>query len=76
MAENSLIKVCVDSGCDTTWHNCGKMDRKCRNCGNTIKTINWQTYIKKFSLDWHQYDYQSEEVFRPLQKNAQLELEL
>jgi hypothetical protein len=60
-----MIKKCPDPGCETIYHNCTEKDKKCHYCGGSIKMINKETYIKKYSLFFFQYDYQTSEYFRP-----------
>ena len=70
------IKVCPDPQCEAVWHCCPKIQTKCKDCGGNIIKINEDTFWKKFSKNWFQYDFETGEYFRPQKKNAQLLLEL
>jgi hypothetical protein len=61
----NLIKKCPDSGCDAIYHNCKESDKKCKDCGGSIKMINKDTFMKKYANWFFQYDYQTGEYFRP-----------
>ena len=62
---SNLIKVCPDPGCGAVYHNCKVEDKKCKDCGGSIKMINQETHKRKFA-DWFwQYDYQTMEYLRP-----------
>lgn len=60
-----LIKVCVEPGCESVYHNCDFKVKKCEFCGGSIKMINQETYFKKFSDRFFQYDQKTGEYFRP-----------
>lgn len=60
-----VIKVCPDLGCEAVWHNCPKKHTKCGSCGGNIIMINENTYRKKFSKRFFQYDFETEEYYRP-----------
>lgn len=71
-----LIKVCPDPGCEAVWHNCPKKHTKCNDCGGNIMQINEDTFWKKFSNNWFQYDFETGEYFRPQKPIVQLSLDL
>jgi len=61
----NLIKVCINSNCGEVYHNCAKKDTRCPNCGMYMGRINQSTYLKKFSDQYWQFDYQTKEIYRP-----------
>ncbi len=65
MSELGLIKVCADPGCEAVWHNCPKEETKCGDCRGRIIIINEETFWKKFSKHYFQYNYHTREYFRP-----------
>lgn len=71
-----LIKVCVEFGCESVYHNCPEKIKKCEFCGGSIKMINQDTYFKKFSDRFYQYNQPTGEYFRPQKTKPQLTLEL
>ena len=74
MNGDKIIKVCPDPGCEAVWHNIPKSHTKCNDCGGNVMQINSETFWKKFSNNWFQYDFVTGEYFRP--QKPQLELEL
>lgn len=70
-----LIKVCVEYGCESVYHNCPEKVKKCEFCGGSIKMINQETYFKKFANRFFQYDQPTGEYFRPTKKITQTQLE-
>jgi len=60
-----LIKKCPDFGCDAIYHNCKKSDKKCKDCGGSIKMINKKTFMKKYVNWFFQYDYHTMKYYRP-----------
>lgn len=70
------IKVCPDPHCDAVWHNCPKKQTRCENCDGWIIKINEQTYWKKFSNHFFQFDFETMELYRPKKRVEQLTLEL
>jgi hypothetical protein len=60
-----MIKKCPDPGCETIYHNCTEKDKKCLNCGGSIKMINESTFLRKYKNWFFQYDYVTDEIFRP-----------
>ena len=62
---NNLIKVCPDLHCEAVYHNVQAKQTRCKNCGGWIIKINDKTYWKKFSENFFQYDYTTEEFYRP-----------
>jgi hypothetical protein len=69
-----LIKICPDPHCDTIYHNCTEKDKKCKNCGGTIKMINEKTFFKKYINHFWQLDYKTENFYRLQPNYKQLEL--
>jgi hypothetical protein len=71
-----MIKICPNPNCSEVYHNCKVTDKKCKNCGCRIMKINNETYRKKFSWLYWQYDYQTGQLYRPDTKivNNQLSL--
>lgn len=76
MQSLGLIKVCPEPGCDAVWHNCPEKHTHCNDCGGNIMKINEETFWKKFSNNWFQYDFNTGCYFRPQKINDQLELHL
>jgi len=62
-----MTKVCPNPHCDAVFHNCEEKDKKCKDCGTTIRKINKETYNKKFAGNFFQYDYQTMEYLRSWQ---------
>jgi hypothetical protein len=60
----SLIKVCPNPQCEAVWHNIPREYTKCNDCGGRVMIINLDTYEKKFSNNWFQYDFNTGEYFR------------
>jgi len=60
-----LIKICGEPACGSIYHNCPFEIKKCEFCGGSIKMINQETFFKKFSDSFFQYDQPSGEYFRP-----------
>jgi len=60
-----IIKVCGDPHCEAIWHNCPKKHTKCKDCGGRIMHINEETYWKKYSQNFFQYDFETVEYFYP-----------
>lgn len=71
-----LIKVCPVPGCEAVFHNCPKKHTKCNDCGGNIMQINEDTFWKKFSNNWFQYDFLTGEYYRPQKEVTQLSLDL
>lgn len=71
-----IIKVCVEFGCESVYHNCPVKITRCEYCNGNIKRINEETYFKKFSDRFFQYDQPTGEYFRPQKKQPQLKLDL
>jgi hypothetical protein len=69
----NLIKVCPDPGCEAVWHNIPKSHTKCNDCGGRVMIINQNTYFKKFSDNYFQYDFKTGNYYR-LQNQWQLSL--
>jgi len=70
-----IIKVCPDPGCESVWHYCPIKHTKCNDCGGRIMKINEDTFWKKFSKNWFQYNFETGEYFRPLKIESQLSLD-
>lgn len=69
-----IIKVCPDPRCEAVYHNCPKKHTKCNNCGGRIIEINENTFWKKFAKNWFQYDFTTNEYYRPIKNGFQLSL--
>lgn len=68
-----LIKVCGDPCCGTIFHNCPFEVKRCSFCDGSIKMINQETFFKKFSNNFFQYDQPTGEYYRP-RKQSQISL--
>lgn len=53
------IKVCTNPNCEEIAHNIEKEEKRCRNCGFLMVEINQETYLKKYSKWFWQYDYKT-----------------
>lgn len=73
---NELVKVCPDPKCEAVYHNCPKEHTRCNDCGGNIIQINKDTFWKKFSMNWFQYDFLTGEYYRPQKEGQQLSLDL
>tara|TARA_R110000822_G_scaffold14427_6_gene50822 strand:+ start:16938 stop:17183 length:246 start_codon:yes stop_codon:yes gene_type:complete len=71
-----IVKVCPDPGCEAVWHNIPKIHTRCNDCSGWLIQINEDTFWKKFSNNWFQYDFQTGEYFRPEKPIVQLSLDL
>lgn len=71
-----LIKVCVDPQCEAVYHNCDKKHTRCNDCGGWIIIINEETFWKKFSNNFFQYDFLTGEYYRPQKEVLQLTMDL
>jgi hypothetical protein len=60
-----VIKACPDPGCEAVWHNIPKGYTKCNDCGGRVIQINMQTYTKKYSNWFFQYDFETGAFYRP-----------
>jgi hypothetical protein len=60
----SLIKVCGDPQCEAVWHNIPKSHTTCNDCGGRVILINEETYLKKYSNHFFQYDFATQDYFR------------
>jgi hypothetical protein len=63
--ERLTIKVCPNPHCDAIYHNCPKSKTRCLDCNGHIMEINQDTYNKKFSDCFFQYDYSTQDYYRP-----------
>lgn len=72
MKSLGLIKVCPDPGCEAVGHNCPQEHTKCNDCGGRVIRINEDTFWKKFSNNWFQYDFLTNLLFRPQKELKQL----
>lgn len=70
------IKVCGDPTCDAIWHNIPKTYTRCKNCNGYLILINQKTFFNKFSNNYFQYDFVTEEYYRPQKPIYQLYLDL
>ncbi len=68
MAILGLIKVCPNPNCDAVYHNVPKKETHCKNCNGNIMIVNEDTYWKKFATNYFQYEFETEEYFRPVKK--------
>ena len=68
------IKVCADPTCEAVYHNIPISFKKCKDCGARVMLINEDTFWKKFSKNWFQYDFASGKYYRPQKENKQLML--
>jgi hypothetical protein len=59
------IKVCGDPHCEAIFHNIPKEVTKCNDCNGRVITINEDTYWKKYSDNFFQYDYNTMEFYYP-----------
>lgn len=69
-----VIKVCPDPCCEAVYHNCPVTQTRCNDCGGNIMKINEDTYWRKFSNNWFQYDTITGEYHRPTKINQQIQL--
>lgn len=60
-----LIKICVVPACESVYHNCPYELKKCEFCGGSIKMINQDTFFKKFSNRFFQYNQPTGDYYRP-----------
>lgn len=75
MQSFGIIKVCPDPGCEAVWHNCPQQHTKCNDCGGNIMKINEDTFWKKFSNNWFQYDFLTNKYFRPQKELKQMSID-
>lgn len=68
------IKICGDPQCEAIYHNTPKTETRCKNCNGRLIIINEETFYKKYSQSYFQYDFVTEEYFRPEKKTMQLDL--
>jgi hypothetical protein len=68
------IKVCPDPQCEAVYHNCPIKHTRCNNCGGWIKRIDNDTYWRKFSTIFFQYDFSTMEYYYPIKNVNQLSL--
>lgn len=71
-----IIKVCPNPGCEAVYHNVPKNHTRCNDCGGNIMHINENTFWKKFSSRWFQYDFLTGDYYRPQKQVQQLSLDL
>ena len=71
-----LIKICGDPGCEAIFHNIPKSQTRCNDCNGRLIEINEDTFWNKYSKNYFQYDFISNEYFRPVKAVYQLSLEL
>ena len=69
-----VIKVCPDPQCESVYHNCPVKNTKCQNCNGRVMRINQETFDKKFSNHWFQYDFTTMDYFRPTKSQLILDL--
>lgn len=70
------IKVCGDPHCEAVFHNIPKEVTHCPDCDGRLISINEETWAKRYSSWYFQYDFNTGEYFRPeIQSNStQLQL--
>jgi ethanolamine utilization protein EutA (predicted chaperonin) len=61
----SLIKVCGDPNCEAIFHNVPTKETHCLDCDGRLIKINRSTYLKKYSSNYFQYDYLTQEYYYP-----------
>ena len=71
-----MTKVCPNPNREAIWHNIPKSYTKCNDCGGNVMLINEDTFWRKFSNNWYQYNFEDGQYFRPEKKDIQLNLEL
>ena len=71
-----LIKVCGDPGCEAIFHNIPKKHTRCNDCNGRLIEINEDTFWIKYSNNYFQYDFETNEYFRPQKFTNQLTLDL
>ena len=75
------IKVCPNPHCEAVFHNIPKNITKCEDCDTNIMEINNETFLKNFSNNWFQYNYQQRNtdgalvIDQVLPKNIQLKFD-
>ncbi len=74
MSNLGLIKICADPQCEAVWHNIPKEHTRCNDCGGRVIIINEETFFKKFSSNFFQYDFTTGEYYRPQKEEKQLSL--
>jgi len=72
----NIVKVCPNPHCEAVWHNIPKSYTKCNNCNGRVMQINVDTYLKKFVNNWFQYDFKTNEYYRPQKPLIQLSLNI
>jgi hypothetical protein len=72
MQTEKIIKICVDPCCEAIYHNIPKKVTHCFDCNGNLIVINEQTYLKKFSNNFFQYDYNTMQYYYPNLKPVQL----
>lgn len=68
------IKVCVDPHCEAVYHNIPKKQTRCLDCDGWLISINEKTYWKKYANNFFQYDYTTQEYYRPTNGSLQIKL--
>jgi hypothetical protein len=71
-----LIKVCGDPYCEAIFHNIPKTHTRCNDCNGRVIEINEETFWSKYSKNYFQYNFETNEYFRPEKPVFQLSLEL
>ena len=68
------IKVCGDPFCEAIFHNTPKKETKCKDCGGRLISINSDTYAKKYSNSFFQYDFSTMDYYRPIKDIQKIDL--
>lgn len=55
----SKVKVCGNPCCEEIAFEIEKSETRCRNCNGRMISINKQTYLKKFTTNYFQYNYKT-----------------
>lgn len=61
-----MIKVCIDPGCEEVAHNIEKKEKRCRTCNGILVAINDETFRKKFSANFFQFNYETGDQIKPI----------
>jgi hypothetical protein len=71
-----LIKVCGDPMCEAIFHNTPKKHTRCNDCNGRLIEINEDTFWSKYSNNYFQYDFETNDYYRPQKFSNQLSLNL
>ncbi len=61
------IRICPNPHCEAVYHNVEEKKDclKCFDCTTKLIRVNEKTYNSKFKDNWFQYDFNTQEYFRP-----------